>query len=882
MAVTDRQPIRWVRDNIMVTREGVPYGLWAVDGLAYGLATAEEKERVRALHQDLLQALTGEYKLMGLVATTPPEMIIDKMLDGLDDPSEQWQHECDLTYQELLQLPAGERAYFLVVPLAGRTFQEITSRAWGSFKATTNEAFGLPLSPPGDDVFTQWKTRCKAIEGKIPGSFNARRAGIRALRWITHHLTTRGVDASKAFAFTELKENGPWINGASCLPEPLLDEGGLSDLGQKKLARADLFKRRFTKVDTSTSDPSYQSFATMGLTPQAGFTFPGGEFVNFAASLAPDVDFCLTVTSTPAEKARARNRKAERTLEDQYAQQQRAGGITGSSATLDKSTKSLQEYTAALDATDREVEIAATMIFSTAGAEAEWALDDMKEVRDLYTSQEWTLDAPLAGQDHLFWDFWPGSTPSPTAAEYTQITTGRNFSMGIPLANDFLGSRVGYRLGVNITTGRHSPVLQDLGGLAENDISGSFAVVGELGCGKSVLLKTVASHSIDRGARMLAVDHSDNQEWAALARSLTTANVIDFLDPDQSLDPLRIWRSDKEKIRQTLKLITMMLGVTGQDDEYGLINQELARLLSQEDDGIGSMLDLYRHFRDYDFAEHDMATARKIARSLGNYADLDFAATFFDPELPVMDFSAQATVFCTHGMTLPSARELFSESGQKSMSMEKLIGRAAYAYLAAVGTSVMYEDDSQEVLFIVDEAHHMTGSPEGSETILTAIKTGRKHKAAVALGTHSADELGTDELRGLIPQRFVFRTRDKALAQKNLRWLDESYVTAEYIDMITKDTSPMGGDGKVPEYRRGEALYRDHLNRIGKIKVMIPRSESRQHTVLTSPPKKASLEQQEGDGDAAPTTEGVSEAIDTQDKTDREKANRRTRGEVPA
>lgn len=854
MPLTQRQPIQWVRDNILVTRDGIPYGAWALDGLPYGLTTNEEKQRVRATHQDLFQSVTGEYTILGLVATTPPEMIVEKMLEGVENPSEHWLEECERTYQDLLDLPAGERTHFLIAPLAGASYQEVVAKMKTKAISTVSETLGLPLSPPSDELFSTWKTRARALEGKIPGDFGARRAGISALRWITHHLTTRGSSASEAYAFTKTEEYGPWVNAMACLPEPLLDEGGLSDLEDKKTARAGLFKRRFTKVQTHDADPSYQTFATVGLTPQQGFDFPGAEFIYFAASLPQDVDFCLRIASTPGQKARAKNQRSERNLEDQYSQQSRDAGITGGSAELDKSARALKEYVEALGARDREVEIAATMIFSTAGADEEWATEEMKAVKDLYTSEEWTLDTPLGGQDHLFWDFWPGSAPSPTANEYIQITTGYNFSMGIPLSNDSLGADNGFRLGVCITTGRHSTVLQDLGGLAERDISGAFAAVGELGCGKSVLLKTVCSHTIDRGGQVVAVDHSDNQEYAALARSLTTANVIDFMNPDQSLDPLRIWKDEDEKKRQTLKLVTMMLGVSGQTKEYSLINSELSRL-RKEGQNIASMDALYHHFSEGEFRDADEDLARQVGRSLGNFRDLDFARTFFDPDLPVMEFSAQATVFCTHGMTLPSKEELFSASGQRGMAMEKLIGRAAYAYLAAVGTSMMYEDDSQEVLFLVDEAHHMTGSPEGAETVLTAIKTGRKHKAAVGLGTHSADELGSDELRGLIPQRFVFRTTDKALATKNLKWLDEAYAIPEYIEMITKQTSPMSAKGDVPEDRRGEALYRDQLRRFGKIKVLIPRSPDRQHTVLTSPPKKADRTDSKADQGGGQATE---------------------------
>src|SRR5699024_11333607 len=85
-----------------------------------------------------------------------------------------------------------------------------------------------------------------------------------------------------------------------------------------------------------------------------------------------------------------------------------------------------------------------------------------------------------------------------------------------------------------------------------------ISVIRDLWTGKSVALKTIASHTLDRGARLVAVDHSDNQEWAALARTLTTANFIDFLEPNQSLDPLRIWDTPAKKKRHTLALITMM------------------------------------------------------------------------------------------------------------------------------------------------------------------------------------------------------------------------------------------------------------------------------------------------------------------------------------
>ncbi|MGP9587201.1 ATP-binding protein [Micrococcaceae sp. AOP34-BR2-30] len=805
------------------------------------MATDQDKHTVRASHQELFQAITGEYTILGLVATTPPEEIVDRMLDGLDEPSPEWLTECDMTYEALMQLPAGERAFFLIAPLTSLTPGEVFERARRQAEATITSALGLPVKPPSEETFRHWKARAKVIEGKIPRVFSPRPAGVLALRWITNHLTARGSEASDAFSFKEIQDGNCWINTTACLPEPALDEGNMEEIATEKTARAKLFNRRYVKItrDDRTT-PSFQQFACLALTPQAGFVFPGSEFINHAAGLREDIDFCIRVKATPADKAKDRNAKAERNLKDQYEQRSGDQGITGGNSELDKNAAALKDYVTALNVTDREVEIEASMIFAASGSTAAAAEDDMKELVDFYKSEEWLMDVPYGGQEKLFWDFWPGSAPSQLASEYTQVTTGRDFSMGTPLTNDALGMNKGFRIGINITTGRHSTVLMDLAGLAENDISGSFAMIGELGSGKSVGLKTVASHTLDRGAQLVAVDHSDNQEWAALARSLTTANVIDFLAPNQSLDPVRMWGNISEKKRQTLKLMTMMLGLDSEDHGYALIDGLLDRLFEGGSD-VANLSEILVYLEEGEFHENDKETARRLAAQLRIFAKLDFAQTFFNPDLPVMDFSYQATVFCTHGMELPTQDELFS-SGNVKLSLEKKMGRASYAYLAEVGSHIMYEDDSQEVLFLVDEAHHMTGSPEGAATIKKALKTGRKHKSAVGLGTHSADELGDEDLRGLIPQRFVFRTRDKQLAVKNLRWLDETYATDLYVDMLTKDTAPLmaSADGslEVPMYRRGEALYRDPLNRIGKIKVEIPRNPDRQKTVLTSPPKR--------------------------------------------
>ncbi len=837
MGKTIRQPVQWMRGNIFMTRDGIPHAMWVLEGLAYGLGTAQAKNAVRARHQDFFQSLTGSYTLLGLVGVTSADDVIAKMTKDVDVITDEWAHECELTRQQLEMFPPGRRAYFLIVPLTAADPSAWMDQVKRAGVTSVLGALGFPDAPPSNTQYENWASRVEALEHKIPSVFKPRRGGFRDLQWITAHQTGRGVIASTSMEGQPPAEDlGVWAPG-SFLPEPHLDEGGITELPDNVKSRTALLRRRWLRVEVPETAPSYQQFAAVGLTPQAGFVFPGGEFVNVAAELPVDIDFCLRITSTPAARIKAKNRRAERSIKDQFGQRGSRDSMFGATTEIEKSADALAMYQEALDAAEREVEIASTIIFSSASSDPDSAETLMRTLRDIYASDEWIIDIPLGGQRDLFWDCWPGSTPSKTCAEFTQITTGYNYSMGVPLTNDDLGMPYGFRLGTNITTGRYSPVFMNLAGLAEADQSGSFASLGELGAGKTVTLKTIASHAIDRGAQLIVVDHSDNQEWAALSAALTVSNHIDFLDPDTSLDPLKLYGQTRQGVREAVSLMTLLLGVKVSSDAGLLVNSELSKILDGHAD-IPTLGALRQHLASDRIDLSDRDVARQVVRLMDVFTDSDYGQAFFG-DLPPMRFDAQATVFCTHGLELPSKEDLSTDSARADMSIEKIFGRAAYAFLARVGKNIMFADDSQETLFMVSEAHHMTAVPEGEAVIKEILKVGRKHKGSIGLDSHAATELGTPQLRALIPQRLIYRARDESLARENLEYLDPSYVTAEYIDMVTKDLSPLGLDGKVPLHRRGEALYRDPLNRVGKMKVLIPQDPIRAKAVLTTPPKKS-------------------------------------------
>lgn len=89
-----------------------------------------------------------------------------------------------------------------------------------------------------------------------------------------------------------------------------------------------------------------------------------------------------------------------------------------------------------------------------------------------------------------------------------------------------LGDNKGSALGLNIANGPPdvnlpcgptSVVLHDLEGASDKNVSGSAAVAGELGSGKTATLMKLAGDVVDRGGQLVIADRTDKGEWASWA-----------------------------------------------------------------------------------------------------------------------------------------------------------------------------------------------------------------------------------------------------------------------------------------------------------------------------------------------------------------------------
>jgi len=423
----------------------------------------------------------------------------------------------------------------------------------------------------------------------------------------------------------------------------------------------------------------------------------------------------------------------------------------------------------------------------------------------------------------------PGAATNRAVREFAQITTSRALAAAVPLASAALGDRTGSRLGLNISTGRADVVLHDIAGATERDTSGSLAVAGELGAGKSLLLKKLAGNVVDRNGRVISADRTQLGEWATWARSVTRAAIVDVDDPVASLDPLRLFGA-RAGSRVTQSFLTPLLNISPTTDRGVLLSDVLdpPYLAEHRIHGLG---DLLAHLH----TGCQLPGADELARMMNVFARRDFGRVIFDQSLPVLDVRSPAVVIRTHTLELPSASELEHQHLFTQMRLEKVFGRAMYALIAALARQVCFADSSELALFVVDEAHHINSSPEGEREIIDFVRDGRKHKAAIALGSHDPQaDFGSATLRGLIPTRILMRHRDVTLAKRGLAWLDLDPDDDDLVEELTGGTSPVTAGG-VPAHRRGEAFMRDAIGNIGRIKVLVPSVPARATAVLTSP-----------------------------------------------
>jgi len=839
-----RSPTRAMAANLRWTRSGVVWADFLLSGAAYGYRPHKEKRVVRDMHTGLFRALPGESLLLGVRAGLNPAAIVERMIEGIDlDACPDWAAECAATLDTLDVIRPGQRIYWLSVPLSDN---RASTSATGSLRAAMDElrdSLALPRAGVPAKEIERRLEQSRRIAAAIPWVFRPQPATPAQMIWLDLHAQQRGLATdmeppeSSPTGDVERSPVMPSLLTGSAMLEPLLDEGGQTDLSRAELKAWLPWERRYLKV-TQPDVPdapgaSYQAMLVMAGLPTEGMDFPGSEFLGRIDECGYEVDWALRLTTRSGDQAAAQNRRALIKLNDQYGQ--REGEMSHAMNTLDRVAESQAEFAAVLDLDKLEVEIQATVIFAVAGPTPESASEQADGLAKYLHSASYTTAQPLGYRENLWWAFVPGAPTNKAVREFTQITTSRSLAAAVPLASTTLGDDKGILMALNISGGPPGAVLHDPAGAAVRDISGSLAVCGELGAGKSLMLKMLLGGVVDRGGRILCIDRTKIGEYATWASSVTDAIVVNIADPTFSLDPLRLFgpATGAQIAQSFLTPLTKIKPMS----PLGLLLSEVLDPAYRSEHAITGLGGLLAHLK----TDCTREGAADLGAAMNFYARRDFGRAIFDDTLPVVPADAAAVIIRTHTLELPRPIELANAHLFDEMRPERTFGRAMYAHIAALARQMSFDDPARLGVFGVDEAHHITTSSEGEHEIAEFVRDGRKHNGAVFLGSHDPDtDFGSETLQGLIPTRILMRHRDHKLAKRGLAWLGLDPEDDALVTMLTEDTSPVTGQG-VAEHRRGEAFLRDSSGNIGRIKVLPPSVPERNTAVRTSPPENTEL-----------------------------------------
>ncbi len=850
----NRLPAIAMTGHLMWTRSGTVWATWRLNGLAKGFGSSQKQAWSQAYHQDLFQSIRGEYLLLGLTADLDPISIVNRMLANVDmNDSPAWAMETMLTLDALAERPLGKREFWLCAPLRVGGAAQAASTARRSAEVAARDLLSLPMRPPTPKEILSALQAAGKIEEQLPAAFEPHRSTVAEQVWIAAHSQTRGLGldlsapdqsgrtlggVAQQYGADEIPQR---VASAAVFPNPVIDEGGQSDI-TNKLEKFDPFSRRYVKIQNLREEStSYQVLLALAGTPKGGWETPAVDWVGRIDELGVEADWALRLNVLAGRDAARRNKRAEINLTDQLDQQDGTAAITGSGGALSETAATLAEYHAALNRSDKEVEIQATMILAIGGPTAEEARTRAQFLQKDFKGIDFTFDIPLGAQEALWWGMQPGVPTSRQVREFVEITSGAMFSTMVPLTSTDLGDPTGMLFAQNITSGTERPVLLDFESHILADVSASIAFAAEPGAGKTTAFKSVLGANFDRGARMVLIDRTVLMEYAKFAESLAEKQtaVVDLTEPLWSLDPLRIFGA-REGAAAAQTLMSALLGVPARSTEGARLSKVLGPEYAAEHE-LTSMGALYRHLQE--LGKGGDVQAETLADLMGLYVDKHFGKVLFDSELPALDLSKRAIAFLTHGVALPEADEINNPKLFDEMPIEKLFGRAMYALLVTISRQVCFADDNELAVFAVDEVFHVTASPEGQQQLKIFYRDGRKHKAGVAVASQDAHDFGDELSRGMIKTRVVMRQTDRALAAGNLEWFHEGLgQDPAMVDIVAKDLSPIGPDGRGNRPSRRGALPR-HPGPNGEDPRRAPTGARRRKAVLSTPSKRVSAEE---------------------------------------
>ncbi|MEV0449799.1 ATP-binding protein [Streptomyces sp. NPDC050600] len=840
--------IRHIVDHLVWSTTGTVWAVWALTPTGSRYMSDRARDDVHTRIASLVRSLPASARLYGLCARIDPAEVVARTVDGVDyHRHDAWAEVADAQ----LRLLAGQdfdepvemhrRTLWLAVPVTVDGARAQWSAGLASAWSELSGMLGLAPAPVAARDVAAFREQADRMEAELTGAVQLRRARPAEIVWIHQHAVARGLDEEllgeaehSALRGSRLERGVLRAPSHADLGHVRLLEGGTNASragGPSRVGRAaGMVGRRWLQVE-SEAGTSYQAHLALAEMPRH-FSSAGAEFFAELDRLPFGVDWVVDMSLLAAEKVVAAVTRKKRDLVDQ-AEQYAARRSTGLPEAMHDAADDLGDLAARASRTSVEVEVQTVTVMTVWGSTPAECDQRAAALQARLRSANYRLVRPVGGQEELFMLGLPAAAMPPATRQYVQHQLGEDWAMHGALAGQAFGDPTGVMVGFSQDIGTVSPVLLDIADAPAKNASASLGLAGDLGGGKSTLLKLISSGIVDRGGRVITIDRTKSREWARFARSAAAGRcqVVDAATAELSIDPLRVFADRAVGARYALSYLTVQLGVGPMTEHGALLKTAVKKAASSATPCMAGVLSALEEMAAEDSPRGQRADA--LAEWLRVAADEPLAASVFDPVLPPLDLAstvaADFVLITTTGLTLPPREAATNPELMRSQPLEALIGRAVLYLIAAIARETAFTDPRFTFLPL-DEAYWLTSSTEGQALIDEIVYDGRKHGAGTGLGCHDVDELGTSTTKGLLAYRFLARTADPVLAARGLDWLGLDGTDEDLVGIVTTDLSPFGKTD-----RAGEFLARDPRMAIGRFKVRVPDVERILAGIFTTP-----------------------------------------------
>ncbi len=822
---TTLQPTTSVLGNLRRMRTGAIWADYQLTGLPYGYTSDERKYECLTHHKNLLRNLPNNAIIMAPIAAMDPDLILARAMSDTDvNAHPGWRAECEGKHEFFsTTVHPTERILILSIPVAEPD--------------TAGELTGISSRSRERDREEMRKAALKAAElvAQLPSVFGLTPLTAAQMVWLWNRAVSRGA-APQVFP-TAVPSTVGSPAGAFATAE--FDEDHRRGAGEIRRWRPSSFAPllKITQPDRIGAAESWQTLLAIESFPLDGLQFPGSEFFTVADRIdGVDIDWAVRIHKTPREQAIAANNKKLKRLAEQLGE--RDSEISFASNTLFSQRDQLDEYTTLLETNDDEIQIQICPIFAVAATSRRECEAAALKLTQAFDRARIKVVAPLGGQRELFAAMNPGGANLRAVADFSHETISEYAAASVPCATTAVGDETGPIFALNLSGRRHQPVHLEWWREAVKDASPSVAFCGELGAGKTWGICTMMFDLVDVGGQFLAIDRTDQGEYAGPASTLRSHTIVDLMAPQWSLDPLRTFPNDIG-VDKAVDLLTPLFGCTP-DSPMGLTLGELLR----PEFGVRSIPELLALLQTG--LDRNQTPGGKplpagwseLCRHLSYWSGRRYAAAVMDPNLAPANLDAQAIVIRTNRVDVPTMEEI---NGRDPLTPTKIFGRAIYGLSAEIGRQAFGANKKRVGAVVVDEAYHVTSTPTGLASVTRIVRDGRKDNTALILGSHDpVNDYPAQTALDLIRMRIVMRHTNENLARRSLDWLGiDPDRNPHIVRDLTKNTSPKGHDNRVIPGREGEGYLRDARGAIGRIKILGPSNPARRASMSTTPPEQS-------------------------------------------